>query len=201
MLGLLVASLILYAAGAAAAIVWPDRDNCRRITNGLALTGTIALMIFGIAGVSGKPFALKWYFPHTASPGQLERLRMLVNKGSPSEKFLWPMELCSQSGLPGYGYLMRLRERQYKGILDLMKRRVEPTFRALASAGLQLADCYWQLHGHRYSKWLRQRCLVCNDRDGRRYDTANRFVSGKYDEVYGPESVFSSRHLHNSDRQ
>jgi hydrogenase-4 component B len=58
MLGLLVASLILYAAGAVAAIVWPDRDNCRRIANSLALAGTIALMILGIAGVSGKPFVL-----------------------------------------------------------------------------------------------------------------------------------------------
>ena len=58
MLGLLAASLILYAAGAVAAVVSPDRDNCRRIANGLALTGTIALLIFGIAGVSGRQFDL-----------------------------------------------------------------------------------------------------------------------------------------------
>ena len=48
--------------------------------------------------------------------------------------------------MPGYGYLMRLRQAQYKGIVDLMAKRVEPTFRALATAGLQLADCYLQLH-------------------------------------------------------
>jgi serine/threonine protein kinase len=94
----------------------------------------------------GKPWALKWYFPHTATPNQLKALQVLVEKGAPTPQFLWPVELASRTGLPGYGYLMRLREPQYKGILDMMKRKVEPTFRALATAGLQLADCYLQLH-------------------------------------------------------
>lgn len=95
---------------------------------------------------SGQPFALKWYFPHTATSTQLQALQTLVKKGAPAQQFLWPLELASQSGLPGYGYLMRLREPQYKGIVDLMKRKVEPTFKTLATAGLQLADCYLQLH-------------------------------------------------------
>lgn len=95
---------------------------------------------------SGQPFALKWYFPHTATPTQLQALQTLVKKGAPTQQFLWPLELASQSRLPGYGYLMRLREPQYKGIVDLMKRKVEPTFKILATAGLHLADCYLQLH-------------------------------------------------------
>lgn len=100
------------------------------------------------ANWEGKRFALKWYYPHTATASQMDRLRLLVSKGSPSEKFLWPVEICSsQDGIAGYGYLMRVRDPQYKGILDLMKRRTEPTFRALATAGIQLADCYLQLHG------------------------------------------------------
>ncbi|MBY0527025.1 MAG: hypothetical protein K2R98_26765 [Gemmataceae bacterium] len=95
---------------------------------------------------SGQPYALKWYFAQTATPKQFQALQALVDKGSPSPQFLWPMELCSRGGAPGYGYLIRLREPRYKGIVDLMVRRAEPTFRALASAGLQLADCYLQLH-------------------------------------------------------
>jgi serine/threonine protein kinase len=41
---------------------------------------------------------------------------------------------------------MPLRQPRYRGIVDLMKRRVEPSFRALATAGLELADSYLHLH-------------------------------------------------------
>jgi hypothetical protein len=41
----------------------------------------------------------------------------------------------ASGGQGGYGYLMRLREPRFKGIIDMMKRRVEPGFRALATAG------------------------------------------------------------------
>ena len=41
---------------------------------------------------------------------------------------------------------MPLRDPRYKGIVGLMKRRVEPTFRALATAGLELAHSFLELH-------------------------------------------------------
>jgi serine/threonine protein kinase len=41
---------------------------------------------------------------------------------------------------------MPLRDPQYKGFNDLMKRRIEPSFRALVTAGYQLADSFLQLH-------------------------------------------------------
>jgi serine/threonine protein kinase len=41
---------------------------------------------------------------------------------------------------------MPLRDYQYKGITDLMKRGIEPTFRALATAGFELADNFFKLH-------------------------------------------------------
>jgi len=34
----------------------------------------------------------------------------------------------------------------YKSINDLMKRRIEPSFRALLTAGLELADSFLRLH-------------------------------------------------------
>jgi hypothetical protein len=95
----------------------------------------------------GKSFALKWYYPHTATPGQLHNLRELVKKGSPDARFLWPLDIVPPTlDVGGYGYLMRLRGREYKGIIDLMARRSEPTFQVLATAGLQLAECYLRLH-------------------------------------------------------
>jgi DNA-binding helix-hairpin-helix protein with protein kinase domain len=98
------------------------------------------------ADVSGKTVALKWYFPAQATPKQREGLEILIKKGPPNDKFLWPLELTSSPDVPGFGYIMPLREPRFKGIVDLMKRRIEPTFRALATAGLQLADSYLELH-------------------------------------------------------
>ncbi len=98
------------------------------------------------ASWDGKSYALKWYFPETADPKQLQALKTLIDKGSPSAKFLWPLELVSAGSPAGFGYLMKLREPRFKGIIDMMKRRVEPSFRALATAGLQLAECFLDLH-------------------------------------------------------
>src|SRR6185503_17537758 len=93
-----------------------------------------------------KPVAVKWYYPASATPEQQKALETLVRMGAPSDRFLWPTELASASGIPGFGYIMPLRERRFKSIVDLMKRRIEPSFRALATAGLELSHSYLQLH-------------------------------------------------------
>lgn len=98
------------------------------------------------AEVSGQTVALKWYFPAQATPEQRAALELLVKKGPPNAKFLWPLELTQSPDVHGFGYIMPLRESRFKGIVDLMKRRIEPTFRALATAGLELADSYLELH-------------------------------------------------------
>jgi DNA-binding helix-hairpin-helix protein with protein kinase domain len=98
------------------------------------------------ADLDGKKVALKWYFPAQATPEQRAALEVLVKKGPPTEKFLWPIELTEAEKVPGFGYVMPLRESHYKSIVDLMKRRAEPSFRALATAGLELADSFLELH-------------------------------------------------------
>jgi len=100
------------------------------------------------ADLGGKPVALKWYFPAylLATPEQRAALETLIKKGAPSDKFLWPMELTSEEGVEGFGYIMPLREPRYKSLFDLMKRRIEPTFRSLATAGLELSHSFLQLH-------------------------------------------------------
>lgn len=90
--------------------------------------------------------ALKWYFPASATSEQHTALETLIRMGSPSQRFLWPLELVSAAGVAGYGYIMPLREARYKSIVDMMKRRIEPSFRALATAGLELSHSYLQLH-------------------------------------------------------
>ncbi len=90
--------------------------------------------------------ALKWYFPEQATGAQRQSLELLCRKGPPSDCFLWPLELVTAPQVPGFGYIMPLRDAKFKGIVDLMKRRIEPSFRSLATAGLKLAQAFLALH-------------------------------------------------------
>jgi DNA-binding helix-hairpin-helix protein with protein kinase domain len=96
--------------------------------------------------LDGSPVALKWYFPAQATPAQKQNLRTLIARGAPNSRFLWPLELVSAMEVGGFGYLMRLREARFKSIVDLMKRRIDPSFRVLATAGLELAHSFLELH-------------------------------------------------------
>lgn len=98
----------------------------------------------------GKEVALKWYFPKIATPTQKAALANLVKTGSPDNRFLWPLELTSSATTRGFGYIMPLRPKEYKSIVDLMKRRVEPDFRTLVTAAIELSDCFLQLHSRGY---------------------------------------------------
>jgi len=97
---------------------------------------------------SGTSFALKWYFAHTATDDQREALEKLVNRSPPSNAFLWPLDMAYANGVPGFGYIMRLREPRYKGLLDLVTNRIDPKFRELVTVGLALADNFYKLHAN-----------------------------------------------------
>ncbi len=95
----------------------------------------------------GNEFALKWYFPQTATEDQWEALRRLVETHRcPSDAFLWPLDLLRVPGIAGFGYVMRLREKRYRSLLDLMMGRADPSFQTRVTAGLRLVDCFFQLH-------------------------------------------------------
>ncbi len=96
----------------------------------------------------GAPVALKWFFPHylRQDPDLRARLERAVDTGPPSDRFLWPQGLVQTANRPGFGYVMPLREDRFVGITDLVTRRAEPKFRALVTAGFELAYHYLQLH-------------------------------------------------------
>ncbi len=54
-----------------------------------------------------EPYAVKWYF---RTPDAVERdaIADLVERGSPSRRFLWPLELVEAPETRGFGYLMPL---------------------------------------------------------------------------------------------
>jgi DNA-binding helix-hairpin-helix protein with protein kinase domain len=98
------------------------------------------------ATMGSSTVALKWYFEKQATLEQRQALRRLVEQGPPTRQFLWPLDLVSDPAVPGYGYVMPLREPRYKGLLDLVMRKVESNFKALASAGMQLSHNFLELH-------------------------------------------------------
>lgn len=100
------------------------------------------------AEVGEQPVALKWFFPHYLRQDTRlrERLERAIQTGAPSDRFLWPTELVSMPGIKGFGYLMPLREARFRGMVDLVTRRVEPSFLALTTAGFELANSFLQLH-------------------------------------------------------
>lgn len=98
------------------------------------------------ATASGMDYAVKWYYPNSATENQLELIKKLIAIGPPNDKFLWPLELLTDEKMNGFGYSMRLRDKSYKGIVDLMKRKIEPSFYTLTVSAIQMVDSFEKLH-------------------------------------------------------
>lgn len=99
----------------------------------------------------GRTYALKWYYKNTATRNQKEILDNLIQSGPPDASFLWPQDMIFQSYGETFGYIMPLRPKNYKSIVDMMKRRAEPSFYCLCKAAYQLTKGYNALHGKGYS--------------------------------------------------
>ena len=94
----------------------------------------------------GAKMALKWYFPQTALPQQLEILKRLVEMGAPDKAFLWPEDLIFAPDGKTFGYIMPLRQKNYKGLVDLLKCRVEMSLYTRCRIAYNLAGAYEKLH-------------------------------------------------------
>jgi len=98
-----------------------------------------------------KSFALKWYFKKTATGTQKSILENLITRGSPDAVFLWPQDIIDSSANDSFGYIMPLRPKNFKSIVDMMKRRAEPSFKTLCHAAFNLTKGYEKLHGMGYA--------------------------------------------------
>lgn len=99
----------------------------------------------------GKHYALKWYYKKTATTMQKNILDNLVAKGKPDSSFLWPEDLIYKSAGEPFGYIMQLRLSNFKSIVDLMKRKAEPSFYTLCKAAYNVTKGYQKLHEMGYS--------------------------------------------------
>lgn len=98
------------------------------------------------ADLDGEKVALKWLFPDSATDVYRNRLRKLINQGSPSRRFLWPMDLATARGIADFGYVMPLREERYKDLVDYLHGEIDLSFRALTTIGLNTAESFFALH-------------------------------------------------------
>ena len=96
---------------------------------------------------NGKHYAMKWYFKGSATARQKKMLDNIIAKGSPDSSFLWPMELIVPNQGSLFGYIMPLRPKSYKSIVDLMKKRVNPSFYVICRTAFNLTKGYQKLHG------------------------------------------------------
>src|SRR5678815_3142201 len=69
---------------------------------------------------TGTPHALKWYFPRMATAEQLSGLEKLIESPPTSDRFLWPLDLVRSPGVPGFGYIMKLRDARFRSLTDLV---------------------------------------------------------------------------------
>ena len=98
----------------------------------------------------GKKMALKWYKANKATSKQKEIIEHLIETGSPCEKFLWPKDLVISKQINGFGYIMPLRDPNYKSIADLVARKVDTNYKVLSTVGYHLANSYRELHSRGY---------------------------------------------------
>ena len=83
---------------------------------------------------NNKTYALKWYYKNTATKNQKEILDNLIQTGAPDPSFLWPQDMIFKTHGESFGYIMPLRPKNYKSIVDMMKRKAEPSFYCLCKA-------------------------------------------------------------------
>ena len=101
-----------------------------------------------------RRLALKWYSRQAATRQQYDAISLLVDRGSPHPRFLWPVSLARVDGLDGFGYAMPLRPDRYHEMSFLLTRRTrqgEPldlTFEAVLRLSRQLAESFLSLHAH-----------------------------------------------------
>lgn len=93
----------------------------------------------------GEVKALKWYYPESATPEQRKIVEDLVARRFHDDRFLWPQALVTGNAAQ-FGYLMRIRPRNFTGLSEHFRREVTIKHRELLTACLHLVEAYQALH-------------------------------------------------------
>jgi serine/threonine protein kinase len=102
--------------------------------------------VYEITDDAGRSWALKWYFPYSATPSQRRAIEGLVERGTPSQAFLWPQQIVSVRSRAEFGYLMPLRAGHFASLSELLTGKVDVPFSTICTLAMLLADAFLSLH-------------------------------------------------------
>lgn len=121
--------------------------------NGTILNNSIKIIDFIGSGGQGEVYkvqyqreflALKWYYPQSGTNDLKKALLNLILKGSPDVNFLWPIAIVEHNNQ--FGYLMELRPKAYKSLLDWVTLQFDMNLTAISKACFKLTDAFHKLH-------------------------------------------------------
>ena len=94
----------------------------------------------------GGQYALKWYI-QKYKPAFYANLENNVKTGAPDKSFLWPIAISKPNQYGSFGYVMKLRPKEYEeiGAFMLAKARFANP-EALIEAALQICSAFQRLH-------------------------------------------------------
>ncbi len=102
--------------------------------------------VYSLISPDNTPLVLKWYFPSMATKEQYDILLSLIQKESPSNRFLWPLAIVKTSNKEGFGYVMSMKESRFKSFSLWLSRKIDPSFKALLTACYELVQSFHLLH-------------------------------------------------------
>lgn len=98
-----------------------------------------------------KEYALKWYH-EPGKPEFYNNLKHNIEKGAPSPAFLWPLFLTEKDAEGCFGYLMELRNPDYKEFCDYLLAKAQfSSVSAMIEAAIKICVGFRRLHNKGYS--------------------------------------------------
>lgn len=103
--------------------------------------------VFEIANRDGSGrLALKWYHEARATPERRAAIAALVNRGAPSDRFLWPLGMIEDTVSGRFGYVMDVRPDGFVGLADLLRGIVKRDDSSVVRFAFELALAFRELH-------------------------------------------------------
>lgn len=93
-------------------------------------------------------YALKWYNKTASTKEQYSAIELLIEKGPPSEHFVWPMSIVEGASSDHFGYIMPLiSTKKYKKLsLYFSGEEKVSRFEPLIDACIHMAEAFHALH-------------------------------------------------------
>ena len=103
------------------------------------------------ATVGSRTYALKWYRPGMADQDLRRRIPILIDRGTPDPRFLWPVEQITDETGEGFGYLMPLAPQGFRELFTLFapsnsEANTRIDLRSRAQLAIEIVDCFLKLH-------------------------------------------------------